>query len=157
MIRTGEQYLESIRDGREVYVNGEKVKDVPSHPMFKPLVDIRARIYDMAHDENTEDLMTYEENGERFATGLKLPHSQEDWWKKRRATDLVFEDAKGVITRVGDETVGEMWSLYDGQDVLNEVDPQFSENIKRHIDKVIKDDPFHVSANTDPKGDRSKP
>jgi 4-hydroxyphenylacetate 3-monooxygenase len=157
MIRTGEQYIESIRDGREVYVNGEKVKDVPSHPMFKPLVDIRARIYDMAHDPDTADLMTYEENGDRFATGLKLPYTQEDWWKKRRATDAVFEDARGVITRVGDETVGEMWSLFDGQDVLNEVDPQFSENIKRHIDKVIMEDPFHVSANTDPKGDRSKP
>ncbi len=157
MIRTGEQYIESIRDGREVYVNGEKVKDVPSHPMFKPLVDIRARIYDMAHDPATADLMTYEDNGGRFAMGLKLPYTQEDWWKKRRATDAVFEDARGVITRVGDETVGEMWSLFDGQDVLNEVDSQFSENIKRHIEKVIVEDPFHVSANTDPKGDRSKP
>jgi len=62
-----------------------------------------------------------------------------------------------TVTRVGDETVGEMWSLFDGQDVLNEVDPQFSKNIKNHIDKVILHDPFHVSANTDPKGDRSKP
>jgi 4-hydroxyphenylacetate 3-monooxygenase len=49
-----------------------------------------------------------------------------------------------------------MWSLYDGQDVLNEVNPQFSENIRRHIDLAIRNDPFHVSANTDPKGDRSK-
>ena len=156
MIRTGEHYRESIRDGREVWINGEKVKDVTRHPMFKPLVDIRARIYDMQHEAATRDVMTYEEGGERFATGLKLPHNQQDWWDKRRATDAVFEDVKGVITRVGDETVGEMWSLYDGQDVLNEVDPQFSENITRHIDQVIKHDPFHVSANTDPKGDRSR-
>ena len=62
----------------------------------------------------------------------------------------------GVVTRVGDETVGEMWSLYDGQDVLNQVDPQFSENIRTHIVNVLNNDPFHVSANTDPKGDRSK-
>ncbi len=61
------------------------------------------------------------------------------------------------MTRVGDETVGEMWSLFDGQDILNEVDPQFSANIRRHIHQVIAADPFHVSANTDPKGDRSKP
>ncbi len=60
------------------------------------------------------------------------------------------------MTRVGDETVGEMWSLFDGQDVLNEVDPQFSANIRNHIGKVLRADPFHVSANTDPKGDRSK-
>ena len=50
--------------------------------MFKPLVDIRARIYDMAHDPDKAGLMTYEENGEKFATGLKLPYTQEDWWKK---------------------------------------------------------------------------
>ncbi len=157
MIRNGEEYRNSIRDGREVYVNGEKVEDVPTHPMFKPVVDIRARIYDMAHEPETSDLMTYEEDGEKFALGLKLPYTQEDWWKKRRSTDRVFEDIGGVVTRVGDETVGEMWSLFDGQDVLNEVDPQFSQNIRDHIDKVIKGDPFHVSANTDPKGDRSKP
>lgn len=72
--------------------------------MFKPLVDIRARIYDMAHDPDKADLMTYEEDGEKFAIGLKLPYSQEDWWQKRRATDAVFEDVNGVITRVGDET-----------------------------------------------------
>ncbi len=157
MLRTGDEYRESIRDGRRVFINGERVEDVPSHPMFKPLVDIRARIYDMAHDPKTADIMTYEEDGEKFAIGLKPPKSQQDWWEKRRATDAIFEDINGVVTRVGDETVGEMWSLFDGQDVLNEVDPQFSDNIGRHIDKVVKGDPFHVSANTDPKGDRSKP
>ena len=67
-----------------------------------------------------------------------------------------MDDVGGIVTRVGDETVGEMWSLYDGQDVLNEVDPQFSKNIRDHVDRVISIDPFHVSANTDPKGDRSK-
>ncbi|MDQ2682374.1 MAG: 4-hydroxyphenylacetate 3-hydroxylase, partial [Chloroflexota bacterium] len=61
-----------------------------------------------------------------------------------------------VVTRVGDETIGEMWSLYDGKDVLNEVNPQFADNIERHIAQAIVGDPFHVSANTDPKGDRSK-
>ncbi|GIS90306.1 MAG: hypothetical protein CM1200mP20_03470 [Pseudomonadota bacterium] len=67
-----------------------------------------------------------------------------------------MDEVGGVVTRVGDETVGEMWSLFDGQDVLNEVDPQFSKNIRDHVDRVIAHDPFHVSANTDPKGDRSK-
>jgi 4-hydroxyphenylacetate 3-monooxygenase len=68
----------------------------------------------------------------------------------------VLDEVGGIVTRVGDETVGEMWSLFDGQDVLNEVNPQFSENIRRHIDLAVRNDPFHVSANTDPKGDRSK-
>jgi 4-hydroxyphenylacetate 3-monooxygenase len=156
MIRTGEDYKASIRDSRDVYINGERVKDVTAHPMFKPLVDIRARIYDLQHDPLTRHLMTYQEDGEIHAINNKLPISQQDWWDKRRATDTVLEDIGGVVTRVGDETVGEMWSLFDGQDVLNEVDPQFSKNIREHIFKVLHTDPFHVSANTDPKGDRSK-
>ena len=67
-----------------------------------------------------------------------------------------MNDIGGVVTRVGDETVGEMWSLYDGRDVLNEIDPRFGDNIAHHIQAVIENDVFHVSANTDPKGDRSK-
>ena len=67
-----------------------------------------------------------------------------------------MREARGVVTRVGDETIGEMWSLFDGQDVLNEVDPRFSQNIRNHIATTVRNDPFHISANTDPKGDRSK-
>ncbi len=72
MIRTGEQYRESIRDGREVWINGERVADVTAHPAFRPLVDIRARIYDMAHDPATSDVMAYaDEQGEQHAIGLQ--------------------------------------------------------------------------------------
>ena len=156
MIRTGAEYRDSIRDGREIHINGERVRDVTTHPQFKPLVDIRAAIYDLQHEEATRDIMTYTEDGETSAIGGKLPHTREDWWAKRRATDAVLNHVRGVVTRVGDETVGEMWSLYDGRDVLNEVDPRFSANIEAHICKAVHGDPFHVSANTDPKGDRSK-
>ena len=157
MLRTGDQYRDSLRDGREVYMDGVRVDDVTTHPMFKPLVDVRARIYDMQHDPATRDVMTVEQDGERNAVGNALPFTQDDWWAKRRATDAVLEEIGGIVTRTGDETVGEMWSLYDGRDVLSEIDPRFAENIENHIDAILKGDPFHVSANTDPKGDRSKP
>jgi 4-hydroxyphenylacetate 3-monooxygenase len=158
MIRTGEEYRESIRDGRQVWIDGERVADVPSHPAFRPIVDIRARIYDMAHEPEHRDIMTYVDpvTGECNAIGPKLPHTRDDWRGKRRAVETVLDEVRGVVTRVGDETVGEMWSLYDGQDVLDEVDPRFSDNIRRHIERAVREDPFHVSANTDPKGDRSK-
>lgn len=156
MIRTGDEYRESLRDGREVWMSGERVEDVTTHPMFKPLIDVRARIYDMQHDPATAPQMTYEEDGEKFPIGLKLPFEQKDWHDKRAAVDLVCHDVGGVVTRVGDETIGEMWSLWDGKDILNEIDERFAENIERHIHLAIKHDPFHVSANTDPKGDRSK-
>ena len=157
MIRTGGEYLDSISDGREVYINGERVKNVVKHPMLKPLIDIRARIYDMQHETATRALLAYQQDGEWNAIANKLPRTQSDWWDKRRATDTILDAIGGVVTRVGDETVGEMWSLFDGQAVLDEVDPQFSANIRSHINAVLERDPFHVSANTDPKGDRSKP
>jgi len=158
MIRTGDEYRNSLQDDREVWMNGERVSDVTTHPMFKPLVDVRARIYDMQHDPETQDAMTYQDDGanEPCAIGLKLPYTQDDWALKRKSVDAVMWDIGGVVTRVGDETIGEMWSLWDGKDMLNEVDPRFADNIERHIHEAIRHDPFHVSANTDPKGDRSK-
>ena len=75
MIRTGDDYRESIRDGRQVWIDGERVDDVTTHPFFKPIVDVRARIYDLAHLPETRDVMTYLEpgTGERNAVGPKLP------------------------------------------------------------------------------------
>jgi 4-hydroxyphenylacetate 3-monooxygenase len=48
------------------------VKDVTSHASFNPLIDIGARIYDIAHDPATRGLMTVEEAGERFAVALRV-------------------------------------------------------------------------------------
>jgi 4-hydroxyphenylacetate 3-monooxygenase len=156
MIRTGDDYRNSINDGRDVWINGERVNDLCNHPQLRPIIDVRARIYDMQHEPETQDAMTYQESGERFAIGLRLPYEKHDWQNKRDAVDLVTKDVGGVVTRMGDETIGEMWSLWDGKDILNEIDPRFAKNIERHIHQAIKADPFHVSANTDPKGDRSK-
>ena len=58
-LRSGDDYRESLRDGRAVWIEGERVADVPSHPAFKPIVDARARIYDLAHEPALEDVLTY--------------------------------------------------------------------------------------------------
>ncbi len=158
MIRTGVEYRESLMDGREIWIDGERVKDLFSHPAFKPIIDVRARMYDMAHEDHFQEQLTYrdEETDELNTIYHKPPRTREDWYKKDVALDALMQDIGGVVIRVSDETVGEMWSLYDGQDVLNEVDPQFAKNIEQHIVRTTREDPFHVSANTDPKGDRSK-
>ncbi len=113
-------------------------------------------MYDMQHEDAYAPTLTYVEDNNRHSIFNRLPREQKDWHDKWAACDAVMNDIGGVVTRVGDETVGEMWSLYDGRDVLNEIDPRFGDNIANHIQGVIENDPFHVSANTDPKGDRSK-
>src|SRR5208282_6088717 len=97
MIRTGQQYLDSLRDGREVFINGERVKDVTKHPMMKPLIDIRARIYDMQHEAGTRERLSFLKDGEWNAIANKLPHTQQDWWDKRAATDTILDAIGGVV------------------------------------------------------------
>jgi len=157
MIRTGEEYRAGLRDGREIWIDGDRVSDITAHPATKPIVDIRARMYDMQHEESYAETLTYSEGNKRHSIFNRLPREQKDWHDKWKAVDTVLNDVRGVVTRVGDETVGEMWSLYDGADMLAQIDPRFSDNITHHIQAVIENDVFHVSANTDPKGDRSKP
>lgn len=157
MIRTGEQYREGLRDGREVWIDGERVRDITTHPALKPIIDVKARMYDMQHEAAYQDRLTYIDDNQRSSIFYRPPREQKDWSDKTTAIDLVLKDIRGVVTRVGDETIGEMWSLLDGRDVLAEIDPRFAENIDRHVQGVIERDVFHVSANTDPKGDRSRP
>src|SRR6187551_1741947 len=55
---TGRQYLESLRDGREVYIYGERVDDVTTHPAFRNSCRTIARLYDALHDPAQKDVLT---------------------------------------------------------------------------------------------------
>jgi 4-hydroxyphenylacetate 3-monooxygenase len=43
---TGRRYIESLKDDREVWIDGARVGDVTTHPAFKDMVDELARIYE---------------------------------------------------------------------------------------------------------------
>jgi 4-hydroxyphenylacetate 3-monooxygenase len=54
---TGENYLDSLRDGREVWLNGERVADVTAHPAFRNSARSLARLYDALHDAERQDTL----------------------------------------------------------------------------------------------------
>src|SRR5207245_6354214 len=56
---TGAEYLASLRDGRDVYVYGERVDDVTTHPAFRNAARSIARLYDALHDAKTKDGLTW--------------------------------------------------------------------------------------------------
>jgi paerucumarin biosynthesis protein PvcC len=58
---TGEEYLASLRDGREVWIDGARVADVTTHPAFRNAARSIARMYDAMHDPETRDLLTAED------------------------------------------------------------------------------------------------
>src|SRR3989440_4188882 len=55
---TGPEYLESLRDGREVYIYGERVEDVTKHPAFRNAAVSVAKLYDALHDASSKDTLT---------------------------------------------------------------------------------------------------
>jgi len=57
-LMTGEEYLASLRDGREVYLYGERIDDVTSHAAFRNSARSIARLYDALHDPTTRDSLT---------------------------------------------------------------------------------------------------
>src|SRR5712664_4077775 len=55
---TGQEYLESLRDGREIWIYGELVKDVTIHPAFRNSAYSVARLYDALHTDAARDILT---------------------------------------------------------------------------------------------------
>ncbi len=57
---TGDEYIESLRDDREIYIYGERVDDVTTHPAFRNSVRSVARLYDALHDPDLKPVLTTE-------------------------------------------------------------------------------------------------
>jgi len=57
---TGAEFLESLRDERQVYVYGERVCDVTTHPAFRNAARTIARLYDALHDPELQGILTRE-------------------------------------------------------------------------------------------------
>jgi len=55
---TGAEYLESLRDKREVWIYGERVQDVTAHPAFRNAARSIARLYDALHDPAQQSVLT---------------------------------------------------------------------------------------------------
>src|SRR5437870_3098936 len=49
--QTGEEFLQSLDDGRAVYIYGERVKNITKHPAFRNTARMVARLYDALHDK----------------------------------------------------------------------------------------------------------
>ncbi len=55
---TGGEYIESLRDGRAIYLYGDRVRDVTAHPAFANAARMTARLYDALHDPARRGVLT---------------------------------------------------------------------------------------------------
>ncbi len=91
---TSAEFLESLRDGREIWIYGERVKDVTTHPAFRNTTRMLARLYDALHDERKSILCTETDTGSGGYTHhfFKAPHNAEEMVASR---DAIAEWARG--------------------------------------------------------------
>lgn len=153
---TGNDYRDSLRDGRQVWISGEKVTDVPNHPAFKGMIDAVARIYDMHHDPRFADLMTYDlPEGGRGARTYQIPTTREELAARRQMTAAILDEVCPTMDRFGDETVTPLFVLANRKALLDRYDPRYAAAALGWLHRLQRENLFMTSGNTDPKGDRS--
>jgi 4-hydroxyphenylacetate 3-monooxygenase len=102
MLSTGDEYLERLRDGRQVHLGGEVVSDVTTHPAFRNAVANVARLYDHAHADPDRYGYRETEGGPVHNVNWMRPRSQEDLLTRRRLHDDWGDLSYGLIGRSPD-------------------------------------------------------
>lgn len=142
-IRTGAQYLEGLRDGREIWIQGERVEDVTAHPGMGRGAHTLAKFLDKQFDSQLQDKLTYEEDGKRYAMSYLMPREQADI--KRRG-DAYYEWATwshGMFGRTPDYKNASIMAFAANADYLASDKPQYADNMRnfyeyaRSNDKVL--------------------
>jgi anthranilate 3-monooxygenase (FAD)/4-hydroxyphenylacetate 3-monooxygenase len=159
-VRSGREFVEGLKSRpREVWIAGERVGDVTTHPAFAASVEQLARIYDTQVAPQTRDALTYivEETGERAGISFMPAKSAEDLARRREAFRLWAEMTFGLMGRTPDFLNVTLLALWESRDVLGRGGPQYAENIRKYYEYVRDNDLFLSHALITPQNDRSKP
>jgi 4-hydroxybutyryl-CoA dehydratase/vinylacetyl-CoA-Delta-isomerase len=146
-LKTPAEYVESLRDGRVTYWDGERIDDITVHPKFKTPIAVALGDYDYANPARRE-VMTYRtDEGEVAHRVFQIPRAEADLHKR---IELMHD-----MSIVGGVT-GVFMALMSVKDAVAEVNPQYAENIERMYRYVRDNDLRAAEVITDPKGDRSR-
>ncbi len=153
---TGDEYLESLRDGREIWIYGERVKDVTTHPAFRNTVRMFARLYDALHDPSTAATLTVPTdtgNGGVTHPFYKGPKSVEDLVASRDAIAAWARITYGWMGRAPDYKASFLATLGANSDFY----APFDENARRWYKHCQERVAFVNHAIVNPPVDRDKP
>jgi 4-hydroxybutyryl-CoA dehydratase/vinylacetyl-CoA-Delta-isomerase len=156
-VRTAEQYLKSLKDGRVVYCLGEKVKDVTEHPFLKICANWCAAYYVLAQDPNYRDLFTAKnEEGELVSFNFLPIKTQQDLLRRRETVLALARMCFGKPS-------GAQFTGVDGLNALTVVSKRvdkecgtnYAKNVENYRKYMQKNDLTIALGMTDVKGDRS--
>lgn len=152
----GATYLERLRDGREVWFDGDKV-DVSTHPAFRGMREEFVRLYDLQVAPENLETTTVEEpgSGVRISRSYQAPTSADELAAKRRNTELWARETWGQVARLPDFTANITVGIRDFAPKLEENGEGFGANATRYHEYAARHDLFLTHALGDPQIDRS--
>lgn len=138
-LRTGAQYLASLRDGREVYLDGRRVEDVTAEPGLSRVAETFAHMYDMVV-ANPSEMAFADPDGEMISNSWIEPRTREDLVRRRHLTEAVARLTGGLFGRSQEYVPLFHLGLMDIRDRLGRKNPAFANNIESYWARARKQD-----------------
>ena len=159
-MRTGAEYLRSLNDGRRVFVDGERVKDVTTHPAFRQAARSVANLFDIAAAPEMRERMTFAspKTGAPVWRAWQIPHTHDDLRARRLFSETWAEATFGLMGRTPDHVAG-FFTGYAATPALFAANgkKQFADNVVAFYE-YMRDNYIYASyAIVPPQIDRSKP
>jgi 4-hydroxyphenylacetate 3-monooxygenase len=155
MTRSGSDFLASLDNGRAVYLDGERVTDVRTHPALAAGACSVARLYDVAHDPANRELMTFPSplDGRALNRCFQIPRGRDDLVARRKAHKRWADETYGLLGRSPDHVPGFLAGFAGSTGFFG---PR-EENVRRFHERAAHDDLYVAYAIVHPTIDRSKP
>lgn len=156
-VKTGEEYKASLRDGRAVYSNGERIEDVTNHPLTRAGVDTLASLHDDQHKEELEDLLTYvRPDGARVTSAYMMPRTPEELVHRREIIEHHSRRTFGSFGRGLDMIATLQLGFVSHYPRFQQDQPEYADNVLRYRD-FAEENNFHLAETiADPQGFRAR-
>ena len=153
MLKTGSEYLESIRDGRVIYLAEERIDDATRHPALRNAAHTWAALYDLKRQDELREVMSYEEDGERYSMHFLRPRSREDLVRRTAAHAVIADFGCGVLGRSPDAGSGSVTGMTMLPEILDQPGGH-KDHLLRIWQQLRHEDEFLVYAILPPQGGR---
>ena len=158
-MRTGSDYLRSLNDGRQVFVDGERVKDVTAHRAFREAARSIARLYDIAAAPEMRERMTFisPKTGAPVLRAYQIPRTHADLRARRLFSETWAEATFGLMGRTPDHVAGFFCGYAATPGVFAAGGQRFADNVVAFYEHLRDNHLYASYAIVPPQIDRSKP
>jgi 4-hydroxyphenylacetate 3-monooxygenase len=158
-MRSGRQYVESLRDGRAVFLDGERVDDVTKHPGFAEPIRRIAQTWDLAAAAEAQAPTTYVDpaTARRHSAMWLVPRSAEDLAARRRVHRLWAEPSYGLMGRTPDHVACVLSAFAGWRQLFDRGGTRFGDHVVRFYEKARDEELYLAYGIVPPQIDRSQP